>query len=298
MDNQAEVREFLVSRRARLTPAQAGLAGGANRRVPGLRRGEVAMLADVSIEYYSRIERGALTGVSDGVLEAIASALQLDEAERGHLFDLAGATNNTSVVRRRTRAARTGTIRPGLQAALDAITTCPALIRNGRMDLLATNLLGRAFYNDLYAMGDRRANIARYTFLDDTARTFYPDWEAAADVTVAILRNEAGHDPHDKELHDLIGELSTRRDEFRTRWGAHNVRRHGSGIKNFHHPIVGDLTFTYEGLEVTEDPGLQFLIYTTQPGSASEERIRLLGSWSVDQPWAERYATTPNPSQP
>lgn len=296
MDNQAEVRDFLVSRRAKLTPLDAGLAGGANRRVPGLRRAEVAMLADVSVEYYSRIERGALTGVSDGVLEAIAGALQLDEAERGHLFDLARAANSTSVVRRRTRAARTGTIRPGLQAALDAITTCPALIRNGRMDLLAANLLGRAFYNDLYAMGDRRPNIARYTFLDDTARTFYPDWEAAADVTVAILRTEAGHDPHDKELHDLIGELSTRRDEFRTRWGAHNVRRHGSGIKNFHHPIVGDLTFTYESLEVTEDPGLQFLIYTTQPGSASGERIKLLGSWAVDQPWAERYATTPNAS--
>ncbi len=297
MDNRAEVREFLVSRRARLTPGQAGLPAGANRRVPGLRRAEVAMLADVSIEYYSRVERGALAGVSDSVLEAIARALQLDEAERGHLFDLARAANNTSVVRRRTRAARTGTVRPGLQAALDAIITCPALIRNGRMDLLATNLLGRAFYNDLYAMGDRVPNIARYTFLDDTARSFYPDWEAAADVTVAILRAEAGRDPYDKELHDLIGELSTRCDEFRTRWGAHNVRRHGSGIKHFHHPIVGDLTFTYEGLEVTEDPGLQFLIYTTQPGTASEERIRLLSSWAADQTSARRYAPTPHPSQ-
>lgn len=297
MDNRADVREFLVSRRAKLTPTQVGLPGGSNRRVPGLRRAEVAMLADVSIEYYSRVERGALAGVSDSVLEAIARALQLDEAERGHLLDLARAANNTFAARRRTRPSRTGTVRPGLQAALDAITTCPALIRNGRMDLLATNLLGRAFYTDLYAMGDRVPNIARYTFLDDTAGNFYPDWEAAADVTVAILRTEAGRDPHDKELHDLIGELSTRRDEFRTRWGAHNVRRHGSGIKHFHHPIVGDLTFTYEGLEVTEDPGLQFLIYTTQPGSASEERIRLLGSWAVDQPWAERYVTTPSPSR-
>lgn len=277
-----------MTRRARVSPQQAGLAAGVNRRVPGLRRAEVALLADVSIEYYSRVERGALAGVSDGVLEAIARALQLDEAERSHLFDLARAANNASVVRRHSRSARTGSIRPGLQAALDAITTCPALIRNGRMDLLATNLLGRAFYDDLYAMGHRVPNIARYTFLDATARRFYPDWEAAADVTVAILRAEAGHDPHDKDLHDLVGELSTRCEEFRTRWSAHNVRRHGSGIKNFHHPTVGDLTFTFEGLEVTEDPGLQFLIYTAAPGSATEERIRVLGSWAADQPWAQR----------
>lgn len=286
MDNRAEVREFLVSRRAKLTPAQAGLPTGANRRVPGLRRAEVALLADVSIEYYSRVERGALAGVSDGVLEAIARALRLDEAERSHLFDLARAANNSSVVRRRSRASRTSTIRPGLQAALDAITACPALIRNGRMDLLATNLLGRAFYDDLYAMGDRVPNIARYTFLDDTARGFYPDWGAAADVTVAILRSEAGRDPHDKELHDLIGELSTRCDEFRTRWGAHNVRRHGHGIKSFHHPLVGDLTFTFEGLEVTEDPGLQFLIYTAEPASPTADALQVLGSWAASQSWA------------
>ena len=285
MDNRAEVREFLVSRRAKLAPARAGLPAGENRRVPGLRRAEVAMLADVSIEYYSRVERGALAGVSDSVLEAIARALQLDEAERGHLFDLARAANNSSVVRRRTRA-RTGAVRPGLQAALDAITAGPAMIRNGRLDLLATNLLGRAFYNDLYAMGDRVPNIARYTFLNDTARGFYPDWEAAADVTVAILRTEAGRYPHDKELHDLVGELSTRCDEFRTRWGSHNVRRHGSGIKSFHHPVVGDLTFAFEGLEVTEDPGLQFLIYTAAPGSATADGLRLLGSWAAGQPWA------------
>ncbi|HQY98735.1 MAG TPA: helix-turn-helix transcriptional regulator, partial [Propionicimonas sp.] len=286
MDNRSEIREFLMTRRSRVTPQQAGLAAGANRRVPGLRRAEVAMLADVSVEYYSRVERGALAGVSDGVLEAIARALQLDEAERSHLFDLARAANNRSVVQRRSRASRSGSVRPGLQAALDAITACPALIRNGRMDVLATNLLGRAFYHDLYAMGDGVPNIARYTFIDDTARSFYPDWAAAADVTVAILRTEAGRDPHDKGLHDLIGELSTRCDDFRTRWGAHNVRRHGSGVKHFHHPVVGDLTFTYEGLEVTEDPGLQFLIYTAEPASPTTDALRLLGSWAASQSWS------------
>ena len=245
------------------------------------------MLADVSIEYYSRLERGNLAGVSDTVLEAIARALQLDEAERSHLFDLARAASGTSVVHRRTRGSKTTILRPGLQAALDAITAGPAFVRNGRMDLLGTNLLGRAFYNDVYAMEEAVPNLARFAFLTAAAQSFYPDWDEAADITVGILRTEAGRDPRDKDLHDLIGELSTRSDEFRTKWGAHNVRRHGTGVKKFHHRIVGDLAFTYEGLEVTEDPGLQFLIYTTEPGSPSAERIRLLGSWAAGQPWAQ-----------
>lgn len=286
MDNRLEVREFLVSRRAHLTPERAGLPAGSNRRVPGLRRAEVAMLADVSIEYYSRLERGSLVGVSDSVLEAIARALQLDEAERGHLFDLARAARGGSVARRRTRATRTRGLRPGLQAALDAITTTPAFVRNGRMDLLGSNLLGRALYDGVYAVGDAIPNLARFTFLAEPARSFHPDWAGAADVTVDILRAEAGRDPHDRDLHDLVGELGTRSDEFRIRWGAHNVRRHGTGVKEFHHPVVGDVTLTYEGLEVTEDPGLHFLIYVAEPGSASAEALRLLGSWAAGQEWA------------
>ena len=276
-----------MTRRARVTPQQAGLAMGTNRRVPGLRRAEVALLSDVSVEYYSRLERGGLAGVSDGVLEAIARALQLDEAERSHLFDLARAASGSSPVRRRSR--RTTSLRPSLQAALEAITACPAMVRNDRMDILGTNMLGRAFFDRVYAMGDPIPNLARFAFLSDAARDFYPEWSAATDVTVGILRGEAGQYPHDKDLHDLIGELSTRSEEFRTQWGAHNVRRHGTGVKNFHHHVVGDVTFNFEGLEVTEDPGLQFLIYTTEPGSPSDERIRLLGSWAVDQPWAERH---------
>lgn len=278
-----------MTRRARVTPKQAGLATGINRRVAGLRRAEVAMLADVSVEYYSRLERGSLAGVSDGVLEALARALQLDEAERSHLFNLARAASGGSPVRRRSR--RATSLRPTLQAALDAITACPAMVRNDRMDILGTNLLGRAFFDRVYAMGDPVPNLARFAFLSDDARDFYLEWSAATDVTVGILRGEAGRYPHDKDLHDLIGELSTRSGEFRTQWGAHNVRRHGTGTKNFRHHVVGDVTFNFEGLEVTEDPGLQLLIYTTEPGSASDERIRLLGSWAIDQLWAQPYVS-------
>ncbi len=295
MDNHSEVKAFLVSRRAKLTPEMAGIAPGADRRVPGLRRSEVATLAGVSVEYYTRLERGNLTGVSDSVLEAISGALQLDEAERGHLLDLARAASGGSVVRRRTRGSRALTLRPSLQAALDAVAGGPAFVRNGRMDVLGANLLGRAFYEELYAMGDPVPNLARFCFLSPAARDFYPDWDAAAAVTVAVLRAEAGRDPHDKDLHDLIGELSTRSDEFRAKWAAQNVRRHGTGTKAFHHAIVGDLTFTFEGLEVTEDPGLQFLIYSAQPGTDTAERLALLGSWAASQ--AEGHEPHPDRSQ-
>lgn len=247
------------------------------------------MLADVSIEYYSRLERGDLGGVSDGVLHAVARALQLDDAEREYLFDLARVANGSTppVPRRKPKQ---WVARPGLQLALDAITAGPAFVRNGRMDILASNSLGRAFYDHVFD-GPGRGNLARFNFLDDRSRTFYPDWDAAADVSVAILRTEAGRDPQDKQLHDLIGELSTRSDDFRTRWGAHNVRRHGSGTKNFHHHVVGDLTLTYEGLELTAEPGLSFLIYTAEPGSPSQERLALLASWAAtDQ--AESTAPT------
>jgi len=273
------VREFLMSRRGNLSPEQAGLPVSGNRRVAGLRRNEVAMLADVSVEYYAKIERGSLAGVSDSVLEAISRALQLDDAEREYLFELANtAQGGVEPVRR--RKPTKWMPREGLLHALNAITAGPAFVRNGRMDILATNPLGAAFY-DLVIDGPAHGNLARFQFLDDHSHDFYPDWDAAADVVVAILRTEAGRDPRDKALHDLIGELSTRSDEFRTRWGAHNVRRHGTGTKHFHHHLVGDLTLSYEGLEITAEPGLSFLIYTAEPGSDSEERLTLLASWNA-----------------
>ncbi|MGW7291744.1 helix-turn-helix transcriptional regulator [Streptomyces xiamenensis] len=282
MDNQAEVREFLTSRRAKISPEQAGLPPGSRRRVPGLRRSEVAALADVSVEYYAKLERGNLAGASPAVLEAVARALRLDDAERAHLMNLAQAADGSDALTRpRRRSTRTWTAHRSLQWVLDAITAGPAFVRNGRMDLLATNQLARAFYDDVYATDGNQDNLARFQFLDPASRRFYPDWDLAADVSVAILRTEAGRDPHDKDLHDLVGELSTRSDAFRTRWGAHNVRHHGTGTKHFHHHAIGDLTLAYEGLEMAAEPGLTLTIYTAEPGSASEEGLRLLSSWSA-----------------
>jgi transcriptional regulator with XRE-family HTH domain len=282
VDNRTEVSEFLTSRRARLSPEQVGLPAGTNRRVTGLRRSEVATLAGVSVEYYIRLERGAISGASPEVLDSLAKALCLDDAERAHLFDLAHAASPVARPPRR-RGTTTWTPHVSLQWALDAVTAGPAFVRNGRMDLLAVNALARAFYRDVYDMPGLPPNIARFTFLDERAFDFYPDWDAFAEVTVAILRTEAGRDPHNKELHDLIGELSTRSDEFRRRWGAHNVRHHGTGVKTFRHPVVGELTLAYEGLEMAAEPGLTLTIYTAEPGSSSEEALCLLASWAASE---------------
>ncbi|MFC6065954.1 helix-turn-helix transcriptional regulator [Streptomyces ochraceiscleroticus] len=284
MDNRKEVREFLVSRRAKITPEQAGLQAGSNRRVPGLRRKEVAALADVSIEYYAKLERGNVAGVSARVLDAVARALQLDDAERAHLFNLAQTAGGfTAVKRPRRRATKKWTPRPSLQWMLDSITEGPAFVRNSRMDLLATNRLARAFYCDLYANPQRTPNFARFDFLDERARFFHQDWDLMADVTVAILRTEAGRNPYDKEFHDLIGELSVCSEEFRRRWGAHDVRHHGTGVKHFSHPVVGDLSLAYEGMELAAEPGLTLTVYTAEPCSPSDERLRLLASWAASQ---------------
>jgi len=292
MDNHAEVRDFLTSRRAKITPAQAGLPAGPRRRVPGLRRSEVAALADVSVEYYAKLERGNLAGVSPSVLEALARALRLDEAERAHLLNLAQAADGSDALTRPRRRRTKDQWRPhrSLQWTLDAITAGPAFVRNGRMDVLAANHLARAFYTDVYASPGNQANLARFQFLDPASRRFYPDWDLFADVAVAILRTEAGRNPHDKDLHDLVGELSTRSEEFRTRWGAHNVRHHGTGTKRFHHSTVGELTLAFEGLEMAAEPGLTLTIYTAEPGSPSEEGLRLLASWAATPP-----APTPAP---
>ena len=240
MDNRAEVREFLTSRRAKISPERAGLPAAGQRRVPGLRRSEVAALAGMSVEYYAKLERGSLAGVSAGVLDALARALQLDDAERAHLLRLAHEADGSNAILRPRRRPKQWTVRPSLQWSLDAITA-PAIVGNNRMDLLAANHLGRAMYSDLYTDPTSPPNFARFTFLDSAAHRFYPDWDLAADMTVANLRTAAGKDPHDKGLHDLVGELSTRSDDFRRRWGAHNVRTHGTGVKHFHHHVVGDL---------------------------------------------------------
>jgi transcriptional regulator with XRE-family HTH domain len=279
VDTRNEIREFLTSRRARITPEQAGLQWyGDNRRVPGLRREEVALLAGVSVDYYIRLERGNLSGVSESVLEALVRALQLDEAERAHLFDLARAAGTTTRARRRLTKQR---VRPSVQQMLDAITGAPALVQNRRLDILATNALARALYSEMYVDPVRPVNHARFVFLDPRAHDFYRDWERASNDTVAILRSEAGRDPYDRGLSDLVGELSTRSEAFRTRWAAHNVRLHQTGVKHVHHPVVGDLTLTFEMMELRADTGLTILTYTVEPGSKSEDSLNLLASWTA-----------------
>jgi transcriptional regulator with XRE-family HTH domain len=282
MDNRADVREFLTSRRGRVLPQQVGLPMGANRRVAGLRRSEVAALAGVSVEYYTRIERGAIAGASPEVLDSIARALRLDDAERAHLFDLAHAASPVARPPRR-RNPKNWTPHHSLQWILDSVTAGPAFVRNGRMDILATNALGRAFYKATYDMPGQPPNIARFTFLDDRAFEFYPDWAMFADVTVAILRTEAARDPHNRELHDLIGELSIRSAEFRTRWGAHDVRHHGAGFKTFNHDVVGEMTLAYEGMGMESEPGLTLTVYVAEPGSPSAERMQLLANWAASE---------------
>ncbi len=277
MDARSEIREFLTSRRAKITPGQAGLRTyGDNRRVPGLRREEVALLAGVSVDYYTRLERGNANGVSESVLEALARALQLDEAERAHLFDLARAAGSTSRRRRRPAPQQ---VRPSVQRILDAITGAPAFVRNGRMDILAANRLGRAFYSPHFDSPHGPPNSARFIFLDPRATDFYVEWEQVATDAVAILRSEAGRDPYDRDLSDLVGELSTRSETFRTRWAAHNVRFHDTGSKRFHHPVVGDLGLTFETMQLAADAGLMLFVYTAEPGSKSEEALNLLASW-------------------
>lgn len=279
MDRRQEIREFLASRRAKLTPQQTGLgAWSSNRRVPGLRREEVALLAGVSIDYYTRLERGNLNGVSDSVLSAIADALQLDEAERVYLADLA---HTSQTAPRRPRRPRPAQVRPELQRVLDAITETPAYLRNGRRDILAANRLGQALYAPMYDRPERPVNVARFVFLDDRARAFFTDWPTAARDLVAALRIEAGRHPHDRGLSDLVGELSTRSDEFATFWASANVRFHRSGRKSLHHPAVGDLELSFETMELPADPGLSLVIYGAEPGSPSDDGLRLLSTWAA-----------------
>ena len=280
MDNRNEIRDFLTSRRARITPEQAGLpVYGHNRRVAGLRREEVALLAGVSIDYYTRLERGNARGASGTVLDALARALQLDDAERAHLFDLIRAANTSAPPPPR-RPARQQ-IRPAIQRILDSMTTTPAYIRNGRMDILAANLLGRALYAPLFASPAQPPNLARFLFLDSGAAEFFTDWDRHAQETVAILRSEAGRDPYDPALSGLIGELSTRSQTFRTMWAAHNVRFHRTGTKHIHHPVVGDLTLAYEALDLAADSGLRISAYSAEPGTPSADALTLLASWAA-----------------
>lgn len=281
VDNRSDIKEFLATRRARLAPEDVGLPPGAGRRrVPGLRREEVAVLAGVSTEWYTRLEKGNIVGVSEDVLLAVSRALRLDEAEQSYLFDLA------RVARARRRPARRSTraqVSTEVQWMLDSFEGSAAFVANGRLDIIAANALARALYSPVFEQGADAPNIARYQFLDPTADAFFPDWNGAANVTVALLRTEAGRDPDSDDLRQLVGELSTVSEQFRTRWASHDVRLHRAGHKQFEHPAVGAIDVAYHSMDlgaVGAAPQVM-TVYTTEPRSPSEERFKLLASWGA-----------------
>jgi transcriptional regulator with XRE-family HTH domain len=282
MDNRDDLREFLTSRRERLTPAQAGLPDfGGRRRVKGLRREEVALLAGMSTEYYVRLERGNGTGVSEAVLDGISRALQLDEAEHAHLYDLVRASNQGAHPGRGRGPARSQQVGANVLQLIDAMHDVPVFVQNGRLDAVATNRLGAALFSEMFVLPQRPVNAARFTFLDPRAQTFYRDWESNARQIVALLRAEAGRSPYDRVLTELVDELATRSDLFRTLWASHDVRVHRTGSKNLHHPVVGDLDLTFEAMDLTSQPGLQLLAFSAPPRSSSDDGLQLLATWAA-----------------
>ncbi|MCS5735117.1 helix-turn-helix transcriptional regulator [Herbiconiux daphne] len=277
-DTRAEIKEFLSSRRARITPDAAGLpVYGGNRRVAGLRREEVAMLAGVSVDYYVRLERGNLAGVSESVLDALARTLKLDAAEQEYLFDLARAAGPA----RKPRARASTTIRPAVQQILDAVSDAPAWVRNGRHDILAANRLGRALYSPVFDDPRRPVNTTRFTYLNPAARIFWRDYDQIANDAAAMLRMEAGRNPHDPELIKLVGELSTQSELFRERWASRDVMHHRSGVKRLRHPVVGDLDLNFESMELPSEPGLVMNVYTAPAGSPTADALQVLASWAA-----------------
>ena len=278
---RAEIREFLSTRRARITPEEAGLPsyGGDRRRVPGLRREETALLVGVSPQYYVRMERGDATGVSEGVIDGLAHALRLDAAERAHLLDLFRTAGTPNRAARRPRST-TDRIRPTILRLLDEMPTVPAVVLSGRLDVLATNRLGRALFHPFYD-SDETVNNARLVFLDPRAPRLFRDWEVVANDTVALLRAEAGRDPHDRRLSSLVGELSTRSDDFRVRWAAHDVRIHSTGVKRLHHPVVGDLDLPFESLPLEAGSTTSLVTYLAEPGTPAQDALALLASWAA-----------------
>lgn len=298
-DNRAAIREFFATRRAKLAPQDVGLpSGGGRRRVPGLRREEVAVLAGVSTEWYARLEKGHINGVSDDVLDAVARALQLDEAERLHLFNLARAAKPKTAQRRQPKSP----VRPSIKRLLESMAAAPAFVRNARNDVLACNPLFRALYAPVFDDPVQPPNIVRFTFLDPRRFDFYPDWEEAADGMVALLRKEAGRNPYDRDLTDLVGELATRSEEFRTRWAGHDVRMHLTGTKRINHPVVGLVEITFDVLELPADPGLTITTYGAEPGTPSADALNLLASWAAtnhdDEQWADQPSRVAPPLLP
>ena len=274
MDPKREISEFLRTRRARLTPEAAGIQTyGVNRKVAGLRREEVALLAGVSVDYYTRIERGNIGGASASVLEALARALQLTDEEREHLKRLAELSETRKVARPKAH-----TVRPQHQLMLDAIVGSPAYLGNARMDILATNALGAALYAPIINSPVAGKNLARYVFLDPSSVTYWGSWTKIAEDSAAALRLAVGTFPNEPSLQQLIGELVSKSEYFQSLWSRQNVFRHGVGEKQINHPDVGELVLGYEGLLFATDDFMKLVIYTFEPNTVTAERIALLGS--------------------
>ncbi|MCB5911821.1 helix-turn-helix transcriptional regulator [Streptomyces pinistramenti] len=277
MDRRTELSEFLRSRRARLRPQDVGLPDHGRRRVPGLRREELAQLAGVSVAYYIRLEQGRGRNVSFAVLDAIGNALRLTGAERDHLAQLA-----RPVARRVRPAGRPQRVRPALQQLIDTMEAVPAYVIGRRLDIIGWNRLACALLGDLPALPRKECNLAWHVFLDPAAGDLYENWEAKAADVVGFLRRDAGRNPDDPELASLIGELSVKSGDFRRLWAAHDVQDKGFGVKVLNHPLVGRLTLAYETLALPADPDQQLITYHAEPGSSSAQSLRLLASWTLD----------------
>ena len=226
---------------------------------------------------------------------ASAGPCSLDEAEHAHLYDLVRAANQGAHPARRRGPSRPQQVRPAVQQLIDTMRDVPVFVQNGRLDAVATNRLGAALFSEMFVMPQRPVNAARFTFLDPRAQTFYRDWAGNAHQIVALLRAEAGRSPYDRILTDLVGELATRSDLFRTLWASHDVRVHRTGTKSVHHPVVGDLDLTFEAMDLTSEPGLQLLAFNAAPGTPSHDGLRLLATWAataqLESDRAEQSAT-------
>jgi len=292
MDNRSEVQQFLTAARGRISPERAGVPMfGGERRVPGLRREEVAQLAGVSLSYYTRMERGDLAGVSEGVLQSVARALQLDAAEAAHLLDL----GRTSIGRvRRAAPRREPRLAPSVLHLIEAMNDVPVVAGNRLGDTVASNRLGRALFPHLFPADGEPLNLVRYTFLDPRARSFYVDWETTARGVVSSMRLAAGHDPDDRALAALIAELAAESPEFAEWWSGHTVRVHASGRKEIDHPVVGEMTLIYDVLSVSAAPGIAITSYLTEPGTTSADALDILRSWgALEGPTGDTWSRTP-----
>ncbi|MGW6456497.1 helix-turn-helix transcriptional regulator [Streptomyces sp. NPDC055078] len=295
MNQIVELGEFLRSCRGRLNPADVGMPGTSRRRVPGLRREELAQLAGVSVDYYTRLEQGRSRTASPEILEALATALRLDGTERSHLFDLADRRPTRP---RRSRPAPAEQVSRAVHQLLSTLNAayCPAFVLGRRTDVVAANSLSRALIADFDAMPANERNQARFLFLDPASRELYADWETVAADTAAMLRMDAGRHPEDPLLGELVGELAVRSERFRAHWAERRVHERTEGTKGYHHPVAGDLTVTYQALALPGDADQTLFVYSTEPGSPSETALRFLATWSTE-PLGDR-ARTPAPSEP